>query len=83
MCCKVVEESLVLPTQMCTNVVALLGKPKGAGERPITLTGCLYAMYMAGHINEMRSWDNKYHGWWEDAVEGNRGTPEWLAETNL
>ena len=34
-----VEESLALPTQICANVVALLGKPNGAGERPITLTG--------------------------------------------
>ena len=26
---------------------------------------------MAGHKNEMRSWDNNYHGWWDDAVKGN------------
>ena len=43
------EESLALPTQIGVNVVALLGKPNGAGERPITLTGCLYAIFIAGY----------------------------------
>ena len=68
---QAVEESLALPTQVCVNVVALLGKPNGAGERPITPIGCFYAIFMAGHKNEMRSWDNKYHGWWDEAVKGN------------
>ena len=36
------EESLALSTQICVNVVALQGKPNGAGESPITLTGSLY-----------------------------------------
>ena len=41
---KAVEKTLDLPTQKCVNVVALLGKPNGNGERLITLTGCLYAI---------------------------------------
>ena len=36
---QAVEESLALPTQICVNDLALLGKPNGAGERAITLTG--------------------------------------------
>ena len=47
--------------------VGLLGKPNGNGERPITLTECLYAIYMAGCKNEMRTWDSENHGWWDDA----------------
>ena len=46
---QTVEKSLALPTQICVNLVALLGKANGAGERPITLTGCLYAVYMASY----------------------------------
>ena len=65
------KESLALPTQICVNVVAFLGKPNGAGERPITLTGCPYAVYMARYKNETRRWDDVYHGWWDDAVKGN------------
>ena len=68
---QAVEESLALPTQICVNVVALQGKPNGAGERPVTLTGCLYAIFMAGHQKEARLWDDAYHGWWDDAVTGN------------
>ena len=40
-------------------------------KRPITLTGCLCATYMASYKNETRHWDNDYHGWWDDAVKGN------------
>ena len=69
---QAVEESLALPTQICVNVVALLGKPNGAGERPITLTECLYAKNMASYKNETRRWDDDYHGWWDDALKGNR-----------
>ena len=65
------KESLALPTQICVNVVAFLGKPNGAGERPITPTGCPYAVYMARYKNETRRWDDVYHGWWDDAVKGN------------
>ena len=68
---QTVENTLALPTQRCVNVVALLGKPSGYGQRPTTLTGCLYAIYMAGCQNEMRNWDSEYHGWWDDAVKGN------------
>ena len=42
---QAVEESLALLTQICVNVVQ--GKTNGVGERPITLTGCLYAIFMA------------------------------------
>ena len=66
-----VEKSLPLPTQICVNVVALLGKRCGNGKRPITLTGYLHAIYMAGCKNEMRNWDSEYRGWWDDAVKGN------------
>ena len=31
-----------------------LGKPNAAGERPNTLTGCLYAIYLAAHQKEAR-----------------------------
>ena len=64
-------EKLALPTQMCVNVVGLLCKPNGNGERPITLTECLYAIYKAGCKNEVRNWDSENHGWWGDAVKGN------------
>ena len=59
---QVVEKKLCAPTQLCVNVVGLLGKPNGNGERPITLTECLYAIYMAGCRNEMRTWDSEIHG---------------------
>ena len=59
---QAVENTLALPTQICVNVVASLGKPNGNGERPITLTECLY---------EMRSWDSEHRGWWDDALKGN------------
>ena len=68
---QAMKNTLALPTQICVNVVALLGKPNGNGDRPITLTGRLYAVYMAGCKNEMRSWDSEHHGWWDDAVKGN------------
>ena len=68
---QAVEKLLALPAQICVNVVALLGKPSGHGERPITHTRCLFAIYMAGCKNEMRNWDSEYHGWWDDAVKGN------------
>ena len=47
------------------------GQAEWEWERPITLTGCLYAIYMAGCKNEMRSWDSEHHGWWDEAVKGN------------
>ena len=37
------------PERNVALAVAFLGKPNGAGERPITLTGCLYAIFMAGY----------------------------------
>ena len=66
-----VEHTLALQTQICVNVVALLGKPNGNGQRPITLTLCLCAIYMAVCQNELRSWDSEHRGWWDDAVKGN------------
>ena len=42
---QAVEESLALPTQICVNVLALLGKPSEAGERLVTLTGCFHAIF--------------------------------------
>ena len=68
---QAVEKSLALPTQTSVNVVALLDKPSGDGERPITLTGYQNAIHMAGCKNEMRNWDSEQHGWWDDAVKGN------------
>ena len=78
---QAVENTLALPTQICVNVVALLGKANGNGERPITLTECLYAIYMADCKDEMRSWDSEHHGWWGRCSEGQQRATEWLAET--
>ena len=44
---QTVQDKLALPTQTCTNVVVLLGKPNSTGERPITLAGCLCAVFAA------------------------------------
>ena len=44
---QTVQDKLALPTQTCTNVVALLGKLNSTGERPITLVGCLWAIFAA------------------------------------
>ena len=41
---QAVEESLALPTQICVHVVASQDEPNAAGDRPSTLTGCLYAI---------------------------------------
>ena len=49
-----VEEILALPAQIFVNIVAFQRKPNGAGGRPITLAGCLYAMCMAGCKSEPR-----------------------------
>ena len=68
---QAVEESLALPTQICVIVVALLGKPSGAGERLVTLTGCFHTIFMVGYKNETRFWDDEFHGWWDDAAKGN------------
>ena len=65
---QAVEESLALPTQICTNMVALPGKPNGAGEGPITLTWELgqQATWLVGRCGERK-----------------QRTPVWPAETNL
>ena len=26
---------------------------------------------MVGYTNETRFWDDEFHGWWDDAVQGN------------
>ena len=62
-----VEKSLALPTQICVNVVALLGMGKGQSRS----LGAYTPFTWPAVKNEMRNWNSEYHGWWDDAVKGN------------
>ena len=46
---QTVGDTLAPLSQTCTNVAAWLGKPSLTGKRPITLAGCLWAIFTAGH----------------------------------
>ena len=53
---QAVEESLALPL----------------AEGPSRSLGRLHAKNIAGYNIEARHWHDGYHGWWDDAVKGNR-----------
>ena len=58
-----------IPVQALMVYVGLLPKPTG-GERPIGLTSMLYRLVMKMEKEFLSEWDDKFAGFWDDAVKG-------------
>ena len=58
-----------LPIQALMVYVGLMPKPAG-GERPIGLTAMLYRLLMRLKKAFLADWDDKFAGFWDDAVKG-------------
>ena len=65
-----IERQVCMPQQLLYNIIALFAKPMSTGERPITVTGCLYAWYMSIMSDIAAEWDQERQGFWDDAVKG-------------
>ena len=61
------ERYLAAPLQAIFNLVSLIPKPDG-GERPITLTSCVYVLWSAARTAPINSWEDGFAGFWDDAV---------------
>ena len=62
-------ESGSMPIQALMVYVGLMPKPAG-GERPIGLTAMLYRLIMRLKKMLLAEWDEKFAGFWDDAVKG-------------
>ena len=62
-------ESGSMPIQALMVYVGLMPKPAG-GERPIGLTAMLYRLIMRLEKMLLAEWDEKFAGFWDDAVKG-------------
>ena len=58
-----------IPIQALMVYVGLMPKPAG-GERPIGLTAMLYRLIMRLKKVLLSEWDEKFAGFWDDAVKG-------------
>ncbi len=58
-----------MPIQALMVCVRLMPKPAG-GERPIGLTAMLYRLIMRLKKMLLAEWDEKFAGFWDDAVKG-------------
>ena len=58
-----------MPIQALMVYVGLMPKPAG-GERPIGLTAMLYRLTMRLFKTLLADWDDKFAGFWDDAVKG-------------
>ena len=59
-----------LPLHLMQNVVALLGKPTGIGERPIALLTFVYRLWIRVRKPLIATWDEVTHKFWDTAVKG-------------
>ena len=58
------------PVQGLVNAIALLPKPGGLDERPITLVSFIYKLYTLVRKSFVTTWDDNNAGFWDDAVKG-------------
>ena len=63
------ERCLAWPIQVLLNLVALLMKEDG-GDRPITVTTWLYALWATARGEPVLEWDNARAKHWDTAVRG-------------
>ena len=64
------DNSAIIPLHFMQNVVALLGKPTGIGERPIALLTFVYRLWIRVRKPLVASWDEDTHKFWDTAVNG-------------
>jgi len=77
------ENRAVIPLRFMQNVVALLGKPTGVGERPIALLTFVYRFWIRVRKPLVASWDEATHKFWDTAVKGSSPLKATLLRTIL
>ena len=61
---------LAFPWQLLLNIIAMLPKPSGTGERPICLEPFLVRLFMKFFKKYGSGWAETHHGFWDDAIAG-------------
>ena len=66
---RVCERDIVAPIQSLVMMIALVLKPAG-GDRPIALSSLLQVLWSGIRSPPVRSWENGFVKFWDDAVRG-------------
>ena len=74
----------LITCQIMCILTALLDKPTGPGDRPITLLSFLYRTLVKDSAQSLRSWEQEYSGDWDSARAG-RGVLDavWCSEAHF